>query len=1160
LPGDGPGIELLWAMGSGGARRARASLLGAVVVLALVGLLASVLVDRGSKVPGRETPAEAPPEAVREVDSEPSARGSQPAPSPEREELRKEAASSPTAVSEPGREAVIRGRILSTDGSPPPADALVSIVTEDPMIDFPEVAARLGGRRAFQDAVGGPDHHRWFVAAVGLRPALTARAAANGTFSVPVPRDLPKFRVEVEADSARARPRDRYMLVTPDVDPVLTVFVEPGGRIEGSVRTMDGRAVAGALVVGRRSSQPGDPLEATRSDDSGAFVLRGLPPGRYSTAALSEGLAPAIERGLEVSPRRATRRDLLLGAPSSVSGRVVDRAGSGIGGARVHAFPLIEFGSGPGLAWAPYGDAVADPEGRFLIGSLCAGEHRVAAEAPGFGSAGYVTLQVPAGDGIDGVELVLDAGKSLAGRVRGPDGVAVADASVRAEVDFPKWRPEQGRILAGRVTVRTTVDGSFRMGGFGDAPLLVEASHPDHGSRRLESVAPGRVDLELRLPGRTGIAGTVREAEGGAPVRLFSVEFGEIEDTDPTPFHFRSNLPARSFDSSEGSFEIVDLKSSRVGLRVTASGFVLETLPEIDVKQGEVRRDVEVRLRRAGSVRGTVVEEGSEKPVAGVEIYWHAEREAATIEVPSGRGYSGPDGSFHIQGIPPGKASFELVGSRDLLGTRGSVEVRSGETTEGIRLSIRLGGALEGIAAGPDGFSYVGAKANVSSIGGPDQAEAPIAGDGRFRVERLRPGKYSVVVPPPSDADLKAGEYGERILRGIADVEEGKVARVEFPEPARGICTVRGRLLRGGAGVERAHIFLFPAAAEASPEARALNEGRWITRTGSDGAFEIRGVPAGDARIRARLEARHSDVTLKVRIPDAHELLLDLRVPSGRVEGRVRRAADLAPLSEVSLELSRGEGRGDPIAWSRTDGEGRYAFGDLEPGTYAVAADGRVPGKEAQADLIPQRREGVRVVEAEPAAVDFLLEAGGAARVLVRGPDGEPVEDLYVLLRERGSREGPASPRFAGRTQREGVARLGGIPPGAYVAHVGGSKYAASRSEERTVRAGEEVEFRVDLERGTSLRIACAGADGSRVGEPRIRVLDSEGREVLVSFQEGGGPESKFATSWWAVLVPGDYSVEGQGRGYRTRTVPLRVDASGPKEFLVPLEREESPK
>ncbi|HET6203599.1 MAG TPA: carboxypeptidase-like regulatory domain-containing protein [Planctomycetota bacterium] len=1139
------------------ARRTRSGLLQVVLLVALAGILATLFLEGGPRA-ARDAPSTDPRLAAgRAAEPSTSVPASTLGPSP-KEESREEIGSVPGSV-RPGAhlDAVVRGRLLTRDGSPPPADALVSIDTGDPEIDFPEVAKRLGGKRAIAEASFGSGCDVFRAQTAGLLRALSERAAADGTFSIRVPSQLPKFAVEVEADFAFAEPVERHSLNSPDVDPMLTVFVEPGGKLEGAVRGPDGRPVAGALLLCRGESDRSARSVAGRTDAAGAFSLRGLLPGRYCVVAFREGFASAIRREIEVSARETIRADFGLGAPSSVTGRVVDRAGEGVAAARVRAYPILDFAGAPSLAFSPYGCALADREGFFRVESLGAGGHRVSAEAPGFGSPGSLQLQVPAGGTIDGVELVLDAGRALAGKVMDREGSPLPDASVTAELDLSAFARRTGerRMLASRQSVRTSADGSFRMGGFGDGPFVVEASHPEHGSIRIEGVEPGREDLEIRLPGRSGIAGTVRDAESGAPVQVFSVDVAEVEPWRAMDGRRPVRMPSRAFDSPEGTFELLDIPPSPIVLSVTASGFVEERIPEMEVKPGEVRLDVEVRLRRENFVEGTVLEAGTGTPVSGAEVYWWAAREGPTIDVPHGKGFSCPDGSFLFHGVPPGNVKLQSLHRDFRPATLESIEVRAGEGTKGITLSMFRGGTIEGVAVAPDGFSYAGADVRASGASG--LKETKVESQGFFRIAGLRPGKYTVSVGPSRGSALRVNEYGERTLRAIAVVEEGKVTTVQFAESVRGPCTVRGRLRRGEKVVAGAGVSLVPDFVSRSEEARLVHGGRWWTRSSADGSFEIPHAPSGEATLEISSYSRYA---VPVRVPDSPELVLDLRIPAGRIEGRVLRASDLSPLPGASLGVSAGGSRGERVGWATTTREGRYEVPDLLPGKYAVAVDFPAERSPEHADLAPEERHAVEVVDGEATPVDFLLRAGGTARVLVRDPDGRPLAGVPVVLADPGSGEAPTSASMMGKTGGDGVALLKGVPPGKYAVRASHSAHAAPTSEERVVREGEEVEFQVDLRRGRALYIACAGADGSRVDQPEIRLFDARGIPIWPSLQEGGGPESKFARTWWFVLCPGEYSVEAKGKGYRDRVDSLRVDPEGPREVTVRLEREDSPK
>ena len=136
----------------------------------------------------------------------------------------------------------------------------------------------------------------------------------------------------------------------------------------------------------------------------------------------------------------------------------------------------------------------------------------------------------------------------------------------------------------------------------------------------------------------------------------------------------------------------------RLGLRVSAEGFVDERIFAIEVRSGEVTRGIEFRLRRAGSMRGRVVEAGAGAPIPGAEVGWLPDGVEKEFQGPVGKAVSMPDGSFTLTGVEPGRVRLAVSGE-DLPATKaGPFEVRAGETVEGIVLAVSRGGGVDGHA------------------------------------------------------------------------------------------------------------------------------------------------------------------------------------------------------------------------------------------------------------------------------------------------------------------------------------------------------------------------------------------------------------------------------------------------------------------------------
>lgn len=81
------------------------------------------------------------------------------------------------------------------------------------------------------------------------------------------------------------------------------------GLVTGTVRSVAGDPIAGAVVTATSPALLGERVVA--SDENGVYLLRALPPGRYSVRFAASGLAPA-DRELVVAAATTTRLDLAL--------------------------------------------------------------------------------------------------------------------------------------------------------------------------------------------------------------------------------------------------------------------------------------------------------------------------------------------------------------------------------------------------------------------------------------------------------------------------------------------------------------------------------------------------------------------------------------------------------------------------------------------------------------------------------------------------------------------------------------------------------------------------------------------------------------------------------------------------------------------------------
>lgn len=313
--------------------------------------------------------------------------------------------------------------------------------------------------------VSGPDGTFAFAAREGAlleaRAAGYAPARAELDFAARV-----SGRLVLRLGPARGEPAPREAI---------------GGRVVGP----GGAPVEGALVTARFlfSQEPESDLHPSAqavSGPDGRFLLADLDPGAHVLRAARQGFAPG--RLARVQTGR-TDAELVLSAGGRLEGTVRERGtGRPVAPFTVH----VTRGRGPSRSFPLASRAFLDPEGRFEMGDLPAGQVRVAVIAPAHAPSEPVEVEIPEPPGGPGrLDVLLSAGGRIVGQVldretRRP----IPGASVEVE-----GQPEPAAsVVPSRAEATADADGHFVLAGVPSRPLSLFASAPAHHARILSGL------------------------------------------------------------------------------------------------------------------------------------------------------------------------------------------------------------------------------------------------------------------------------------------------------------------------------------------------------------------------------------------------------------------------------------------------------------------------------------------------------------------------------------------------------------------------------------------------------------------------------------------------------------------------------------------------
>lgn len=389
---------------------------------------------------------------------------------------------------------------------------------------------------------------------------------------------------------------------------------KPGDRQRIALR---GESDASGLVIEAHSDRPipfaviraVQPEHQGTADDVGLFLLPGLPSGTTEFEVSAEGYR--TERVTqELKPGRSEDLLLSLTGTGIASGTVIDAYNQApVSGAiiKVTGFPA---------------ESTSDKDGKFrreeLPGTTC----RFEVTAPGYFTRDFE--RPLAANGESTLRFLLRPElKTLDGIVVDSSGTPVSSASVR--------------IPGLELPTATSAEGTFRLGGVRQGTQHVEVAAEGYPSTKLDVQVPTADGQPIRivLSGSARLVGQVVDAVRKTPVKDAEIRLAE------------GRWKATSDD--QGRFMIADLPAGPAMLEVVGRGY---RAARSDQKLIAGDTTVEIELRGATVLSGTVTSSFNQKPIAGADVQLEGTELSQKTD---------PEGRFRFEDVVAGPAVVKVL-------------------------------------------------------------------------------------------------------------------------------------------------------------------------------------------------------------------------------------------------------------------------------------------------------------------------------------------------------------------------------------------------------------------------------------------------------------------------------------------------------------------
>jgi len=774
----------------------------------------------------------------------------------------------------------------------------------------------------------------------------------------------------------------------------------------------------------------------------------------------------------------------------SVTGRVLDASGKPVAGAKVQwtayrSDDEVLLDETAGKDPAVLGETSADAQGQF----------RVVLDKPGVSIALRVFAQGRPSARFSGpfdsseenplFDILLPAAQPMSGRVVDEAGKPVGGGRVLV-ISREGVFDGDTRYLG---EARTGADGAFTVPDAPEGARVVVV-------RAQDFIAANRIQLEARSEEKVSLQ------RGGAVRGLVTDAAGK-----PVPGVIVTTDDAAAQTDGEGKFRLTGLPAGGHHLQALSKDDLAARKDGVRVRKGE-EVEASLKLRPGPAISGTVIEEGTRRPVAGARVLAYAATGLTRFARRRVERAARTDarGRFRLAGLAPSRYAIEAV--RDGYLTASIAGVNAAAPSAPVaNLALRKAASISGRVTDEKGQPVAAARVRIMRetgirrlLRGAASNPASVLGgqgvltaaDGAFRIQGLEPERnlsleatktgYAPARKP--GVSLKAGDAVKDVAlivrrgleaRGkVVDAQGQPVAGAEI----RAIHREEGMM--GGARVQ----MLLMGVAQEKPDAL----------TAGDGAFTLKGLEEGQYTLAVAREgfARKTVPSLDVKATGENVWPPVTLAAGAPIAGAVRDSAG-APVSGAQIFGIDAGGSGGRPQNAASDADGKFRL------------DGFVAER---AILLNVSAQGYATLQKNvtPPAADIVIVLKTAGTVRGRVEDGDtkrPVTDFTIF---RGGPRGGGGIQIAlGRgggdqtfQSDDGSFELTDVPPGKWTIRGAAAGYRSAEASGVEVGEGETKE-------GVVLSLKKGGGLSGRVIDPRGAAV-ANASVTWHPAETGGGP------------------------------------------------------